>query len=170
MGDFIRSYKGFDFVGGVKEKARKYYLWDEWLRFYFSFMKLQEAKIRINLGQDLFSAISEGKRNQFFGVAFEGLILKNVEYLFRALDISLGEVKNFGPYFKFARSPKQKGVQIDLLIETNDNTLTLVECKNSVQPIGDNIIQEIEAKIKAARFPKKYFLRRVLVTGGPVKW
>ncbi|MGZ3769122.1 MAG: ATP-binding protein [Bdellovibrio sp.] len=168
MGDFIRSFNAFNFVGGVKDKTRKYYLWDEWLRFYFSFIKPNESKIRINTSQDLFSMISEGRRNQYFGIAFENLILKNVEHLFRLLDISLGEIKNFGPFFRFSRTPGGKGVQIDLLIETNDNTLTLVECKNAAQPIGESIIREIDLKIKSARFPKKYFLRKVLVTGGTV--
>jgi len=168
MGNFIRSFKAFSFAGKEKEKTRKFYLWDEWLRFYFSFIKPNENKIRINSNQDLFSAISEGRRNQYYGNAFENLILKNVDHLIEKLEISLGEVKNFGPYFRLSRTAGVEGVQIDLLIETHDKTLTIVECKNSSHSIGESIISEMESKIKAAGFPSQYFIRKVLISGGPV--
>jgi predicted AAA+ superfamily ATPase len=169
MGDFIRKFGSFSFTGGSKPKTQKYLLWDEWLRFYFAFVKPNEAKIKLNIRQDFFmTSISEGKRAQYFGIAFEYLILKNLTQLLELIEIPMSEIKNFGPFFKPSRSQKSEGVQIDLLIEENNRTLTLVECKNSTHPVGLEIIKEIDRKIIASDFPKKFFLRKVLVSGGPV--
>lgn len=168
MGDFIRQFGSFSFDGAQKLKTRKYYLWDEWLRFYFSFIKMNESKIKINTNQNLYNSLSEGKKNQFFGIAFEILILKNITHLLELLEISLTDIKNFGPFFRSARTKLGVGVQIDILIEENNKTITIVECKNSIQPLGISIINEMDKKIKAVQFPKSFFIRKVLVTGGPV--
>jgi len=174
---FVRSFAAFDFEKGQKSKTRKYVLWDEWIRFYFYYVKSNLHLISENTKAGLFERLTERSLDSYFGLAFERLCYKNFPLLLKALDLRLDEVVNFGPYFKQGsraggKSRKNKaaasGVQIDLLIERRGHTLMLVECKFSSNPISVDVIKEVETKIKFLGAPRRYSIEKVLLVGGDV--
>ena len=166
--DFIKLFRSFDFQQNPKDKTRRYTIWDEWLKFYFTYIKKNQKIISINTNKKLFSAIIEPNLYNYMGFGFEKLIMKNIPDLMEIMDIELSQVVNYGPYFKSSKSQHSKGFQIDLLIEEQDHTLTVIECKNSIAPIGISIINEFEQKIKKLNPPKNNILKKVLVTAGDV--
>ena len=162
--DFIKSFVSMSLSGDLKDKTRKFVLWDEWLRFYFKLMKPQMQKIQMNTHQPLFSRFNSSLLNQFYGIGFERLVLKNIPLLLDLLEIQLSDMEYVGPFFQKSRKEKEKGLQIDLMILEKDKTLTIIECKNQKDPVGIGIIQEIDQKIQRLNPPKNYFVKRVLVT------
>lgn len=134
-------------------------------------MKPNLSKIQINDNPGLFEAVSSKRLPIYFGFGFERLIIKNISLLLEKLEIQLANILNFGPFF---RQTARKGtkhlepVQVDLLIEEKDQTLTIIECKYQLEPISLSIIHEIEEKIRRIHIPARYFVRKVLISGGPV--
>ena len=57
----------------------------------------------------------------------------------------------FGPFYESQKNGVP-GVQIDIVLDRKDNVITLIEAKYSRNPIGTNVIQEVERK-------DKYFFR-----------
>lgn len=166
MADFVRNFHSFDFQSQDREKTRRYVLWDEWLRFYFAFIKPHLKIIDLNSNKKLYKTLVQPKIDAYMGLGFERLVIKNLPSLLEKLDLELAAIKSYGPYFQTAK--KLEGVQFDLIIEERDQTLILVECKNSVQPIGLGVAREFEEKIKKLNPPSRYLIKKVLVTGGAV--
>lgn len=61
---------------------------------------------------------------------FENLVLNNRKYIFEALHLSAHEIINDNSFFQHATT-KQRGCQIDYLIQTKHNTLYVCEIKFS---------------------------------------
>jgi len=133
-----------------------------------TFILPNKKVIEINADQNLFSDLIEKKLPGYLGFAFERLCIKNINSLLKALKIPLGEVMDYGPFFRQGGRKKlgsdQPGLQIDLLIVRKRKVITLIECKYTNQPIGVSIIDEIENKVKFLKAPKNYTIERVLIT------
>lgn len=71
-----------------------------------------------------------------------------------------------GPYFQ-TKTRGREGCQIDYLIQTKNN-LYVCEVKFSKNPIGLQVISEMEKKIKALDIPKHLSCRTVLIHVGGV--
>lgn len=116
---FITSYHPWN----KKKKEKLYRLTDEYSLFYLSFME-----DKTNEGRGTWQYLSQTQTYKTWtGYAFESICLKHVPQIKKALDI-------FGVYSKTASfihkgSKDQKGVQIDLLIDRNDNVINIVEVK-----------------------------------------
>lgn len=70
----------------------------------------------------------------------------------------------YGPYFDLKKESTTK-TQIDLVFSRADNVISVCEIKHSLQPIGKEIIAQVEHKIDLlkSKFPRKTF-QRVLIT------
>jgi AAA+ ATPase superfamily predicted ATPase len=166
--DFIKAFFPASYEAKTKSRTKRYVLWDEWIRFYLTFILPNKKVIEINTDQNLFSDLIEKKLPVYLGLAFERLCIKNINLLLKALKIPLGEVMDYGPFFRQGGRKKlasdQPGLQIDLLIVRKRKVITLIECKYTNQPIGMSIIDEIEKKVKFLKAPKNYTIERVLIT------
>ncbi|MGK5090215.1 ATP-binding protein [Bdellovibrionota bacterium FG-2] len=167
---FIKKEVPLNLIGKMKSKTIRYSVWDEWLRFYFQFMHPQIALIQQNTRSGLAEGVLGARLDPFFGIAFERLCQKNLTHLLERLEIPIHRVQGVGPYF---RQPSRKkganpGVQIDLLIKKKGNTLVLVECKFTREPVGMAIVPEIERKIRVLNAPKGMSVERVLVSASGV--
>ncbi|MFZ4404625.1 MAG: AAA family ATPase [Pseudobdellovibrionaceae bacterium] len=162
---FIKSFSPMDFEETIKSKTKRYVLWDEWTRFYLTFMRPHLATIRMNSKQNLFESYIGSKLPTYMGFSFEKLCLKNIHQILQALEIELGELSYCGPYFRQgARSEKSKpGVQIDIMLIRKRNILTLIECKFMQSPVDIQIIKDFEKKISALKAPKRFSIEKVLI-------
>ena len=62
------------------------------------------------------------------GLQFENLVLNNLKEVCRVLKIEAQDIVVAGPFFQ-KKTKRQKGCQIDLLIQTRYHTLYLCEIK-----------------------------------------
>ena len=141
---FISAATPFD--KGEHSRHVKYILLDAYLRLYFSFIKPQLKKIRSAQNPNLFAALSQtGAFNAWMGRSFEYLCLQHTNIISRILGFS-GIDFTAGPYFSPARKDRA-GVQVDLIFDRADHVLTVCEMKYSRQPVGVEVIAEVDKKI-----------------------
>jgi AAA+ ATPase superfamily predicted ATPase len=116
---FITSYHAMN----KKKKEKLFRLTDEYSLFYLHFMEDKS-----NEGRGTWQYLSQTQSYKTWsGYAFESICLKHIGQIKKALGI-------FGVYSKTASFVKkgtktEKGTQIDLVIDRNDNVINLVEVK-----------------------------------------
>ena len=102
------------------------------------------------------------------GLQFENLVINNRNTLLDKLHIRAETVVNDGPYFQ-KTTKKNKGCQIDYLIQTRLHELYIVEIKFSRKELDTEIIHSMENKINNLTKPKHHAIRPVLVHVNGVK-
>jgi hypothetical protein len=142
-----------------EKKGKKYKLFDEYLIFYFKFIKPHLKLIQAGQSKNLFNEQIQSVWTPWTGIAFENFCFKNLSLIARILDIE-GKIKNFGPY----SSKKYQGAQIDLLIQTTEKVMYVVECKYYQKPVESSIIKDFDKKIKALTEFKNYSFKKVLIS------
>ncbi len=117
---FITTYEPLE----KKKKDTLYRLTDEYSLFYLQFI---EGKNKIS--SDDWSKISSTQKYKIWcGYAFENLCIKHVDKIKEALGIS-GVQTNINSFLHKKNNLYEKGFQIDLLIERNDNVINICEMK-----------------------------------------
>ncbi|MBF0433268.1 MAG: AAA family ATPase [Fibrobacteria bacterium] len=167
--DFIRLFSPKALLG-KGDKTQKLVLWDEWLRFYFTYIQERQSIIELNTSPGLFQKACSNSIESYFGNAFEKFCIKNLTGILNALEVNLHDVISFGPFFRqrSRNNPSEKGLQIDILIHRRGNILTLIECKFGLQPVGKTIISEIQHKVALLSIPKNYTLELVLIAAAGI--
>lgn len=167
--DFVKTFSPSPLFGKGR-KTRKVVLWDEWLRFYLTWVEPHLQVIEMNTRPGLLDRLAGSALDAYFGLAFERLCMKNLPHLFEHLGIDFHQVVGFGPFFRQpARGAREaKGLQIDILIRRKGDVLTLVECKFSSRPVGVSVIDEVGRKIALLEAPSRYTVERVLLCAGEV--
>jgi hypothetical protein len=167
--DFVRAFSPMSLDGKAGAKTRRHVLWDEWLRFYFTYMQPNLAAIRTNSARGLFDGLTSSSIETYLGLAFERFCMRNIETLLRSLAISPHELLGYGPFFRQPprrrRGPKE-GLQIDILIRRRGDVLTLVECKFTSSPVDTGVIREVERKLEFLGAPRRFTVERVLISAG----
>jgi AAA+ ATPase superfamily predicted ATPase len=158
---FIRSVTSVD--RGPDARAVRYLLTDAYLRFYYAFIRPNRKKIASASG-DIFARIAQSPRyRSWMGRAFENLCLQHSGRIAECLGFS-GIDYSVGPYFRSADAVAD-GVQIDLLFDRADNTLTLCEMKYQRAAVDAKVVEEVERKVAVleSRCPGKT-IQKVLVS------
>jgi hypothetical protein len=96
------------------------------------------------------------------GLQFENLVLNNRFSLHRLLNIQRSDIICENPYFQ-RKNKTQEGCQIDYLIQTKFDTLYVCEIKFSKNPVGTEVIKELQEKINRLKRPKGFSCRPVLI-------
>jgi hypothetical protein len=96
------------------------------------------------------------------GLQFENLVLNNRELLHQALCINPADIVANGSYFQ-RKTNRQKGCQIDYLIQTKYNTLFACEIKFTLNTIGKDIIEEVKEKIARISVSRGFAILPVLI-------
>ncbi len=175
---YINNLEQADFVNvftpksvlGKGDKTRKLVLWDEWLRFYFTYIGPNRKVIELNTHPGLFEQLAGSSLDTYFGLCFERLCLKNLSRIFSRMEMDISSIIGFGPFFR-QRKRKGKdepGLQIDILVRRKGQVLTLIECKFSSQPVGISVIKDVQRKVKLLKVPRIFTVERVLICGGEV--
>lgn len=141
---------------GKYQKISQFRLSDNYLRFYLKYIEPNK--------EDILHDREEIPSNwhSIMGLQFENLVLNNRKSLYRLLDIKPGEITIDNPYFQH-KTLKQRGVQVDYMIQTKFKTIYLVEIKFKAGKIGSEVIREVQEKIDNLTLPKGYSIRTVLI-------
>ncbi len=154
-----------DFTWNIKEKKygklSTYRLSDNYVRFYLKYISTNKTNIKQNLFQEVSVTALPGW-SSILGLQFENLVLNNIQSLFKLLNIPPSHVAVCNPYFQRA-TMKQKGCQIDLLIQTVTHTLYVCEVKFSRNPIGKSVSLEVLQKCENLNAPKGFSKLPVLI-------
>jgi uncharacterized protein len=166
---FVRTFSPAT-VLGVGRKTRRIVLWDEWLRFYFTWMEPHLEIIRANTRPGLVDHKAGDGLDSYFGLAFERLCMRNLPRVLENLGIDLHQVLGFGPFFRQPGrgSGASEGAQIDVLVRRRGDVLTLLECKLSARPVGTSVLDEVRRKIRVLKAPSTHTVERVLLAPGGV--
>ncbi len=142
-------------------KLSRYRLSDNYLRFYLKYIAPNRAKIeRGDFANIALSSLSAWEI--VMGLQFENLVAHNRKTLLGLIGLSPEEVIMDGPFFQNPTTRKP-GCQVDYLIQTRFNTLYLCEVKFSKNTIGQQVIKEMEEKIKRLKVPRLCSIRPILI-------
>ncbi len=163
---FIDRFYTWNLKSGTFSKLSQYRLKDNYLRFYLKYIKPNIPKI-LN-GQFKGHSINALPGwASIMGLQIENLILNNRKEIKRMLGIYPDEVIADNPFFQ-RKTARQKGCQIDYMIQTKYGNLYVCEIKFSRNIIRKDIIEEVNAKIKSLSIPRNFSIRPVLIHAGEV--
>ncbi len=141
-------------------KEAKYILIDEYLNFYFKFIRPHSQLIKQNdKNRNLFDRISKESLQPWLGFAFERFSLRHALWL--ADLMGFGEhVLEAAPYFR----RDDRRFQIDLLYQRTDKVITLCEIKYRNKQISTAVVPEVDRKCHLLDLPRGYTLERALIS------
>jgi len=115
---FITPYRTFQ-----QKKGKIYRLTDEYSLFYLKFIENKALE-----GEDIWQHLSQTQAYKTWaGYAFENICLKHIPQIKKALGIS--GIYSLSSSFYKKGTASEKGVQIDLLVDRNDQVINLFEIK-----------------------------------------
>ncbi len=161
LSGFVAEDSSWNLKSKKNSNLKRFRLKDNYLRFYVKYIQPNKEKI----AQKLFNLSSFSDLlgyETIFGLQFENLVVNNLATLCEHLNIHTSDVVMAGPFFQ-KKTQRQKGCQIDLLIQTKFQILYLCEIKFQVGEIKSSIITEIQEKIDRLSKPKAYSIRPVLI-------
>lgn len=140
---FIRKYLPID--GG--QTGGTFQLIDNFSLFYLQFVAQEKSRT----GDYWTARISEGRKNDWRGHAFERLCLEHVAQIKRKLGIS-GVYTEVYSWYR-AASRAVRGAQVDLLIDRRDGIVNLCEMKYASEPyaLQKEEYERIQSRMKAYR-------------------
>ena len=162
---FIAADNGVNPETGERPREKRYRIRDNYTRFYLKYV--EPAKDIIDSGAFEFISLGQFENvNAVMGLAFENLVVNNYKDLIGPLHLEGQLITSAAPYRRKATNGKngRKGVQIDLLIQTR-RSIYIVEIKR-MENIGREIIQEMDARVKAIRRPDGVSIRTAIVYDG----
>jgi uncharacterized protein len=145
----------------VESRLKKFRLKDNYIRFYLRYIEPHKNRIAKGLFESKSFMHMPGWES-VMGLQFENLVINNLKSLCKILRIEMLEIANAGPFFQRA-TQRQKGCQIDLMIQTKYNTIYICEIKFSTSEVKPSVIEEMEKKIENMAAPKGVSIRPVLV-------
>jgi AAA+ ATPase superfamily predicted ATPase len=158
---FIEAYYPF----GKKKKEKLYRLTDEYSLFYLQFIEpnLKERK-------EVWMQLSQTQDYKIWcGYAFESICIKHLPQIKKAL--SIGGVYTQASSFTKKGTDTQKGTQIDLVLERNDQVIHLFEMKFYNKPFtitkdyAQNLRHKINTFEESTQTKKQLFLTLISTFG-----
>ncbi len=158
---FISRDYTWSFGTGKSSRLSHYRLSDNYLRFYLKYIDNKLQSIQQN--DYTYKPLSSLKEwSTVMGLQFENLVLNNKKFIYEQLQLNPSTIVSSNPFFQKA-ALNTKGCQIDLLIQTELNTLYIGEVKFSKHRLGKEVIQQVQQKIKALKAPKRFSYIPVLI-------
>jgi len=142
-------------------KFSKFRLSDNYLRFYLRAIFPNKELVEKNLLAPA-SLSSFTGWNSLIGLQFETLVINNKNLLIKLLGIDFNDIQICNPYFQKA-NVRQKGCQIDFLIQTKTNVLYACEIKFSKNSLDSTVISEMKEKLQNLSAPKGFSVVPVLI-------
>lgn len=161
LAGFVQEDCTWNLSTKAESRLKKFRLKDNYLRFYLRYIDPNKDRISKRLFESKSFMHMPGWES-VMGLQFENLVINNLKSLCKILRLDLLEVSNAGPFFQRA-TKRQKGCQIDLMIQTKHNTLYVCEIKFSTSEVKNHVIDEMEQKIEALSVPKGFSIRPVLI-------
>lgn len=159
---FIDEYIPWD-----RSKGEYYKLVDEFSLFYLYWVAPQKKQRFV---QNYW--VNQSQKPSYCawsGYAFEIICRKHIDQIIRALNINATSTVSAWRFIP--RKKLENGAQIDLVIDRNDNAITLCEIKYTSQPFAinkqyaDNLSNKIEVFKKVTKTNKQIFIIMVAASG-----
>jgi AAA+ ATPase superfamily predicted ATPase len=158
---FIQRDFNWNFKSGKELGLSKFRLSDNYLRFYLKYIAPRLGKIKKN--QFFTQSLSSlANWDGIMGLQFENLILNNRISVLKKMGIKLEDIMCDNPFFQ-RKTVKQKGCQIDYLIQTKHSTLLACEIKHSKNKIGLEVMTSVKEKLSRLALPKSFVCLPVLI-------
>lgn len=159
-GFIVRDYK-WNISKEKKSKISRFRLKDNYLRFYLKYIepnrdKIEESRVTLPLSSSL------PGWDSMMGLQFENLVVNNRNLLINLLNIQQHDILYDNPYFQ-RKTEKNKGCQIDYLLQTRYKNIYLFEIKFSRNPIDTSVIDQVKQKINAILVPRNMVVLPILV-------
>lgn len=158
---FITAYHPF----GKKKKDKLYRLTDEYSLFYLQFIENKNHD-----GKDTWNHLSQSQQYiSWSGYAYESICLKHIPQIKKALSIA-GVYSISSSFYKKGTATEQ-GAQIDLLIDRNDQVISLFEIKfyKKTFSLSKEYAQKLKQKIdifeEVTKTKKQLFLTLITTFG-----
>lgn len=151
---FISEHYQWSLKKKVPGKQKLYRLSDCFLRFQLKYVEPYRELIE----QGSYKKAASGKLpgwDSIMGFQLESLLLTNREFLLNALGVELSNVICDNPFVQ-ASSKRNKGCQIDYLVQTKMNSLIICEFKFSRNELGSSLLKELQEKVRAFSVPRGY--------------
>ncbi|MFA6409461.1 MAG: ATP-binding protein [Gammaproteobacteria bacterium] len=161
LAGFVKRDYTWKITSSQDAKLSKYRLSDNYLRFYLKYIDKYKTKIERNSFQAK-SLCSLPAWDSMMALQFENLVLNNRKLLLEILGIEPENVVSENPYFQHSTT-KQKGCQIDYMIQTKHRCLYICEIKFSKNTIGVEIINEVQQKIDTLKGIRGFSYRPILI-------
>lgn len=158
---FIEDYPPF----GKKIKDKLYRLTDEYSLFYLEFIENTDTR-----GKGLWLQLSQTQAYKIWcGYAFESICLKHIPQIKKAM--SIGGVYSEASSFSKKGTKTEKGTQIDLVLDRNDQIINLFEIKfyNQIFTITKEYAQKLANKkqiFEAMTQTRKHLFLTLITTFG----
>lgn len=167
LAGFISRDYTWNIKTGADSKLSQFRLKDNYLRFYLRYIEKNLEKIkRGTYALKSVSALPEW--SIIMALQFENLILNNRKEIHRLIGIHSDDVICENPYFQH-KDYRHAGCQIDYMVQTKFDTLYICEIKFSKHEIGSDVIHEVQGKIDALKYAKRFSCRPVLIHVNGVK-
>ena len=149
-------------TGDAYERAIRYRLSDNYMRFYLKYVEPRRSQIEKKLYRKspLDSLVAW---DTIFGLQVENLVLQSFDALRSRLGLDRAEIINVGPYVQ-ARTLRRAGCQIDLLLRTR-RTVHVVEIKLR-DVIDRSVIDEVKHKVDRLDGARGLSVRTALLYSG----
>lgn len=142
-------------------RLRKYRLSDNYVRFYLKYIAPNKESIAEGAFQSTSLSLLPGWSG-IMGLQFENLVLNNVHSLLDRIGLNLSDLIRCGPFFQ-RQTQRQRGCQIDLLIQSRLRAVFLCEVKFSKQPVGMKVVHQVQEKQNRLSLPRGWSIRPVLI-------
>ena len=161
LAGFVQEDCTWNLSTNEESRLKKFRLKDNYLRFYLRYIEPNKSRISKDLFESKSFMYMPGWES-VMGLQFENLVVNNLKSLCKILRIDLLEIVNAGPFFQ-RTTQRQKGCQIDLMIQTRHNTLYICEIKFSTSEVKSSVIEEMDKKVESISAPKGFSIRPVLI-------
>ncbi len=158
---FINCYHPFNL--GEKTLLKRYSVDDNYLQYYFKFIKPLSKNIESGAyNRNPKAALRLDSYVKWLGFSFERFCRRYHFVIARILQFS-GVHYESGAFFNRATDRETPGYQIDLIFERADNVYTICEIKYLQSKVGPSVISEVEKKLSLFPNPKNKTIQKVLI-------
>ena len=163
---FVSRDYTWNLKNGEISRLSKYRLSDNYLRFYLKYIRPNIQKI--NNGQFKQHSLNALPGwSSIMGLQVENLVISNRDAIKKKLGIYPDEVIYDSPFFQ-RKTARQRGCQIDYMVQTKHGNLYVCEIKFSRNPIGSDVIDAMKTKINNMTLPKNFSIKPILIHASEV--
>jgi len=162
LAGFLAADAGINPETGRPSGRTLYRLRDNYTRFYLKYIEPNAESVKAGS----FRFVSLGQLpgwNAIRGLQFENLVLANLPQLLPLLGFDRTLLLSAAPW-RNARTARGRGCQVDLLLQAPRSTC-VVEIKRKAE-IGEEVADEVQAKVEALGTPRRTTVRTALVYEG----
>ena len=160
---FVSSNRGYNPETGKRARQGFYRLSDNYVRFFLKYVEPNIDEIRN--GQYEFIALSMLPGwDKMLGLAYENLVVNHAVSLLPKFHLQGVPVLSAVPYIRRGGRNGERGVQIDLLIQTR-RSVHVIEVRHR-QEIGEEVEADVREKCRKLNLPDNVAMRTGLVYDG----